>query len=66
VGCCHPGISSSLQAVKGELYRSENPGNETVSFPFQNVTAADAATCPALLCKVRPAAQDSCNVYKVR
>jgi hypothetical protein len=60
---CAVGISETLTAAKGELSRGDQ--NQTKSFPFHNVTADDPSACPALLCKMRPAADASCNVYQV-
>ena len=62
-GACS-GVSDVLTAAKDELFRGDASNSGAV--PFVNVTSEAAGACPALLCKVRPAALAACNVYHVR
>lgn len=59
-----PGVSDVLSAAKKELFSGDASSSGAV--PFVNVTSEAAGACPALLCKVRPAALAACNVYQVR
>ena len=58
------GISASLTTAGGELFRGDSSNSGAV--PYVNVTSEAQGACPALLCKVRPAALAACNAYKVR
>lgn len=58
------GISQTLSAAKGELYRTSD------QTPQQNLTWTDYAqmdpgACPPILCKVRKLTTAACQVYKV-
>jgi hypothetical protein len=58
------GFSDSLTAAASEVFRGDS--SQSGAVPFVNVTSESAGACPALLCKVRPAALASCNAYQVR
>lgn len=57
-------MSDVLTAAKNEVFHGDASNSGAV--PFVNVTSEAAGACPALLCKVRPAALAACNAYHVR
>ena len=59
----HAGISQSLTAAKGELYRQSDQSQQTL--PWTNYSQIDPNSCPPILCKLHAMTTAACNAYKV-
>ena len=62
--CCAAGISQTLSAAKGELYRESNQEAQQ-NITWVNYTALEPNACPPILCKVRALTTAACQAYKV-
>ena len=62
--CCAAGISQTLSAAKGELYRVSNQDAQQ-NITWVNYTALEPDACPPILCKMRALTTAACQAYKV-
>lgn len=61
---CAAGISQTLSAAKGELYR-ESTQDAQQNITWVNYTALEPDACPPILCKMRALTTAACQAYKV-
>ena len=61
--CTHAGISQSLTAAKGELYRQSDQSQQNL--PWTNYSQSEPHACPPILCKLRAMTTAACNSYHV-
>lgn len=57
------GISQSLSAAKGELYRQSDSSQQNL--PWANYSQILPGACPPILCKLREMTTAACNAYHV-